>query len=82
MKGAIFLHSEVDMMLINVDDIVYVRALDEQDLDPRSGQLRSGIHADAVTELRLRDGGTHYLREPLELFVERIQNAIEVIARG
>lgn len=74
-----FIYSEPDGMLINVDDIVFVRSLDEQDLDPRTGELRSGIHADAITELCLRHGGKHYLRESLEDFTQRLRGALDVL---
>lgn len=74
-----FIYSEPDGLLINVDDIVYLRALDEHDLDPRTGELRSGIPREAVTELRLRDAGTHYLRESLEDFTQRIRGAMDVV---
>lgn len=79
MRGAMFMYSERDMFMLNVDDIIYIRALDEADLDPRTGELRSGIPRESVTELRLRDAGTHYLREPLEDFFERLRSAMDVL---
>jgi hypothetical protein len=77
-KAPLFLVMEPDGLIVNIDEVVYVRALDENDLDPRTGELRSGIDKQAVTELRLRDS-TLYVRESLESFADRIRRAVDVI---
>ncbi len=60
-----------DKFAVRYDQITAVRQLDERDIDTRTGDLRKGIPADAVTEV-VTARGTYYTSVPFEEIVEML----------
>lgn len=60
-----------DKLAVRYDQITAVRSLTEEDIDPRTGNLRSGIPADAVTEV-VTQRGTYYTTVPFDDFLKMV----------
>ena len=76
-----FLFFTDDKLAVRYDQITAVRSLGEDDIDPRTGNLRSGIPADAVTEVvTLR--GTYYTSVAFDDFLEIARNLEQRLNEG
>jgi hypothetical protein len=73
-KGLIFIALD-DRTMIRLDAIVAISELDEQDIDPRTGQLALGIPDNSVARI-MTERATFYTTTPYDEIVLRIQEAM------
>lgn len=76
MSGLVFIFLD-DRTMIRLDAVVAISELDEQDIDPRTGQLALGIPENSVARV-MTERATFYTTTPYDEIVLRIQEAMVV----
>jgi hypothetical protein len=73
-SGAAFINLEHDGLVIAVGEIVAVRALNDSDIDPRTGTTALGIPDDARTQI-ICNRGSYYVTADISEVIDLMQKA-------